>query len=133
MIKGAKKQAMIRGIADRCAEILNHRGNPFEVLYHKPRSMSMVYFAKFAQKYVNYRAYMVLLAAAAATGYEPVPSPLLWCKSKKWAGRRVAVGDIAFYLLRPEEMSRGLKERYQAFKLELEALTQRREQCSKEG
>lgn len=126
-------QEVINGVAQRAAEILNHRGNPFEVLYHKPHAMSMVYFAKFAQRYTNYRAYMVLLAAANATGFEPVPSPLLWSKSKKWAGRRVVVGDIAFYLLRPGEMSRGLKERYEAFRNQLAALTGHQEHESKGG
>lgn len=120
-------QDLAQDVAERAADMLYVRGNPFQVLYHKPNSLSLTWFAKFAQRYCHHKAYTTLLQAADATGYEPVPSPLLYRNHSKWKGRRVRVGTIAFYLIKPEEMPTGLKDRYNAFLQALNELNPKNE------
>lgn len=106
---------------EKVSKVREHQGNPFKALYHSPRAMSLTYFAKFAQRYLSHRLYRTILDAAAATGFEPVPACLVPAKSRrKWQGRRVRAGQIVFFLLRWEEMSPTVRQRFREFKAAVE-------------
>ena len=86
---------------------LKCQGDPFQTLYHKPKGMSMVYWAKWVQRYITHKVYMTIFEAAKVTGYLAVPARILSQETRqKYRGRRLRTRNLCFYLLRPEEMSR---------------------------
>jgi hypothetical protein len=58
------------------------------------------------------------MEAARITGYEPVPAELFSGHASRYnfSGKKIKVGKILFYLIRPDEMSKNLKVRYFEFK-----------------
>jgi len=88
-------------------------------VYHNPKKYDTVRVLKWAEKYLNYKVFNVLLKVSEITGYEPVPAELLHRHGSRYgySGRRIRVGNAAFYLIRPGEMSKGLQERYRRFKV----------------
>ena len=114
-----KEQRVIENAVDKVFAMAKRQANPYEYLYHNPRSIhTMQYFAKWTQRWAQHKAYMVLVRASHVMGYEPVPSELLYRHAKRdgFAGRSVRVGQLVFYLIKPDEMSAGLKRRYERFK-----------------
>ena len=103
---------------ETCKELTKWRVSPYNCLYHNPHKYNLVVFARWTQKYLNYKIYKTLLEAAKITGYEPVPAELLNGHASRYnySGKRIKVGKILFYLLRPDEMSKSLKLRYFEFK-----------------
>lgn len=104
-----------------CKEITKWKISPYQCLYHNPSKYSLVEFARWTQRYQNYKIYMVLLEAAKITGYEPVPAELLNRNHVRdgFSGRRIKVGKLSFYLIKPKEMSKILSEKYAKFKNEM--------------
>lgn len=108
---------IVKRTVDRVTVLDTHRGNPFEALYHNPHSMSITYFAKFAQRYLSHRLYRVVLDAAHVTGYEPIPVALVPNHIRpRWKGRRVSAGQIAFFLVQSDEIPPIVQSRYDLFK-----------------
>lgn len=109
---------MVEKAVDVCSEIIRWNIDPFKCLYHNPNKYDIVRFAIWAEKYCNYKVFRALLRASEITGYEPVPAELLHKHAKRdgYSGRRLRVGNAAFYLIRLDEMSTGLKERYKKFR-----------------
>ncbi|MGI6550175.1 MAG: hypothetical protein ACOX4Q_09125 [Syntrophomonadales bacterium] len=113
------EEKMIEKAVDTVFEYAQKPANPYSYLYHNPRAIhTPQYFAHWTQKWQNHRVYMTLVRAAKVTGYEPVPSILLHRNAKRdgYGDRSVQVGQLAFYLIKPEEMSPALRRRYYAFK-----------------
>lgn len=103
---------------EKCREVMKFKVSPFNCLYRNPRKYGIVEFARWTQKYLNYKIYVTLLESAKITGFEPVPSELLnrHVARNDLSGRKVKVGKLLFYLLRTEEMSKSLLTRYQYFR-----------------
>jgi len=101
-----------------CSEIVRWKADPFKCLYHNPSKYDIVKFAVWAEKYCNYKVFKALLKASEITGFEPVPSELLHKHVKRdgYSGRGIRIGNAAFYLIRYDEMSPGLKKRYGKFR-----------------
>lgn len=118
-LKRYAEEKLIEKAVDTVLEFAQKPANPYSYLYHNPRAITTPqYFAHWTQKWQNHRVYMTLVRAAKVTGYEPVPSVLLHRNAKRdgFGDRSVQVGQLAFYLIKPEEMSPALKRRYYAFK-----------------
>jgi len=118
-LKRYAEEKLIEKAVDTVLEFAQKPANPYSYLYHNPRAITTPqYFAHWTQKWQNHRVYMTLVRAAKITGYEPVPSILLHRNAKRdgFGDRSVQVGQLAFYLIKPEEMSPALKRRYYAFK-----------------
>lgn len=118
-MKRYAEEKLIEKAVDTVLEFAQKPANPYSYLYHNPRAITTPqYFAHWTQKWQNHRVYMTLVRAAKVTGYEPVPSVLLHRNAKRdgFGDRSVQVGQLAFYLIKPEEMSPALKRRYYAFK-----------------
>lgn len=118
-MKRYAEEKLIEKAVDTVLEFAQKPANPYSYLYHNPRAITTPqYFAHWTQKWQNHRVYMTLVRAAKITGYEPVPSILLHRNAKRdgYGDRSVKVGQLAFYLIKPEEMSPSLKRRYYAFK-----------------
>lgn len=114
-----KSERVIESAVDKVFEYAKKPANPYEYLYHNPRAIQTPqYFAHWTQKWQNHKGYMILVRAAKITGFEPVPADLLHRNTVRdgWAGRRVQVGRLLFYLIRPDEMPPGMKKRYYKFK-----------------
>lgn len=114
-----RSERIIESAVDKVFELAKRQANPYTYLYHNPNGIhTMQYFSKWTQRWAQHKAYMVLLRAAHVTGYEAVPSELLHKNAKRdgWSGRQVRVGQLVFYLIRPDEMSTQLKKRYERFK-----------------
>lgn len=119
MTDSYKEDYVVEDTVDKVFEYAKKPANPYSYLYNNPRAITTPqYFAHWTQRYQNHRMYMVLVRAAKITGYEPVPAPLLYRNHKRdgFAGRRVQIGDLSFYLIKTEEMSAGLRRRYEKFK-----------------
>lgn len=103
---------------ERYIRVLNYSINPFRCLYFNPNKYDKVRFAKWCQKYMQNRIYLSLLKTTKITGYEVVPNELLMGQAKRdgYSDKRVRIGGLSFYLLKPEDMSKGLLARYQVFK-----------------
>jgi len=101
-----------------CKELRRWQVSPYRCLYHNPHKYNTVEFARWTQRYQNYKIYQALLAAAKITGYEPVPAELLnrHVARDGYSGKKVRVGKVIFYLLKPDEMSSSLLVRYNYFK-----------------
>lgn len=99
-------------------EITRWKVSPYKCLYHNPHKYGLIEFARWTQNYLNYKLYEMLLNSAKITGYEPVPSELLNRNPARdgLSGRKVRVGKVLFYLIKPEEMSKTLAIRYNEFK-----------------
>ena len=113
------EEKMIEKAVDTVFEYAQKPANPYTYLYHNPRSITTPqYFAHWTQRWQNHRVYMTLVRAAKVTGYEPVPSILLHRNAKRdgYGDRSVQVGNLAFYLIKPDEMTPALRRRYYAFK-----------------
>lgn len=114
-----KEDRVIESATDKVFEYAKRPMNPYTYLYHNPWSIQTPqYFAHWTQKWQNHKGYMILVRAAKITGYEPVPAELLHRNAKRdgWGGRSVRVGKLVFYLIRPDEMPKGLRKRYYRFK-----------------
>lgn len=114
-----KEEKVIEKAVDTVFEYAKRPANPYSYLYHNPRAISTPqHFAHWAQKWQNHRVYMTLMRAAKVMGFEPVPSVLMHRNAKRdgFDGRSVQVGNLAFFLIKPEEMSAALRRRYYAFK-----------------
>lgn len=103
---------------EKCKELTRWRVSPYRCLFHNPKKYSLVEFARWAQRYSNYKIYQTLLSAANITGYEPVPAELL---NRNYARdnlleRKIKAGRLSFYLIKPDEMSKSLLERYKKFR-----------------
>ncbi len=61
---------------------------------------------------------MAVLQAAKIGGYEVVPAALTYRNAKRDGldKRRVRVGNLRFYLIKKEEMARGLSRRYEKYR-----------------
>jgi len=113
------EDCLVEETVDKVFEYARRPANPYSYLYNNPRAINTPqYFAHWTQRWQNHQTYMVLLRAAKVTGYEPVPSALLYRNHKRdgFHGRSVRVGELVFYLIKPEEMTPGLARRYQKFK-----------------
>jgi len=109
---------VIEDAVDKVFEYAKKPANPYTYLYNNPKAITTPqYFAHWTQRYQHHKMYMVLVRAAKITGYEPVPFPLLYRNHKRdgFGGRGVRIGDVSFYLIKPEEMSAGLRRRYEKF------------------
>lgn len=108
----------IESAVEKYREIRRWNISPFRCAYYNPNKYDIVTFAKWAQNYFHNRAYMLLMRAAEITGYEPVPRELFHKNIARdgYSNRRVQIGKYAFYLVKEEEMSPGLKRRYKKFK-----------------
>lgn len=118
-MKQWKEEQIIEKAVDTVFEYAQKPANPYSYLYHNPRAIQTPqYFAHWTQKWQNHRVYMTLVRAAKVTGYEPVPSILMHRNAKRdgYGDRSVQVGQLAFYLVKPDEMSPALRRRYYAFK-----------------
>ncbi len=118
-MKDWKEQQLVEKAVDTVFEYAKKPANPYSYLYHNPRAIhTPQYFAHWTQKWQNHRVYMTLIRAAKVTGYEPVPSVLMHRNAKRdgYGDRSVQVGSLAFYLIKPEEMSQNLSRRYYGFK-----------------
>lgn len=106
---------------ERCRPIAQYHVSPFKCYYYNPSKYTPVALMKWAQKYVMNRQYITLIRAAEVMGREPVPSELILRNAKRdgYNQKRIKIGRLTFYLLKPEEMSMGLKSRYQKFKSEM--------------
>ena len=101
-----------------CRPIVNYHVSPFRCYYYNPSKYTPVRLMKWMQKYVANRQYMTLIKASQVMGMEPVPGELVMHHAARdgFDHRRVKIGKLSFYLLKTEEMSSGLKKRYQEFK-----------------
>ncbi len=113
------EQRVIEKAVDVVIEVARRQVNPFSYLYHNPnRIHTMQYFAHWAQRWTEHKLYKLLMRVAQITGYEPVPYWLTYRHAKRdgYSDRRVRCGSLVFYLLKPEEMSPGLRRRYEQFR-----------------
>lgn len=109
---------IVERAVDVCFEVAKRQVNPYVYLYHNPREIrTMQYFAHWTQRWTERQAYVVLLKAAQITGFEPVPSCLLYRNIVRdgWSGRRIRCGSLSFFLIKKEEMPPGLMRRYTKF------------------
>ena len=126
---------LINQAIEGCLPMRQRCGNPFRYLYLNPSCrLTLQFFAKWTQIYVKHQAYAVLLRAAEVTGYEAIPQ-VLFCRNQKQDGvprRTVRVGQLTFYLLKPDEMTPGLAEKYSLFKKSLAAEVAKGERALKD-
>lgn len=103
---------------EKHAELARWKANPYKCLYHNPRKYTLMGFARWAQRYMQYKIYLSLLKAAKITGYEPVPAELLNRNAKRQglSGRKIRVGKLWFYLVQEHEMTKHLLKNYTKFK-----------------
>ena len=106
---------------DHCRPVAQYHVSPFRCYYFNPSRYTPVQLMKWAQKYVVNRQYMTLIKAAQVMGMEPVPRELLLNNGAREgvSKRMVKIGKMSFYLLKESEMTKGLKKRYQEFKLKM--------------
>lgn len=108
----------------KCYEITRYHISPFRCFYFNPRKYTPVELMKWSQKYIMNRMYAILLDSAKITGYEVVPSELLLNNGSRngYSDRMIKIGRSSFYLLKTEEMSRGLRKRLEEFKQKMTEL-----------
>lgn len=65
--------------------------------------------------------YNVLLQAGKINGFEVVPGELLMSHAARMGvdGKRIKLGNLSFYILKKDEMSKKLLERYLLFQKEM--------------
>lgn len=114
------QSTVVEETVEKYGKIARYDINPFRCLYFNPHKYKndIVKFAKWCQKYIQNRIFMTLLKTIPITGYEVVPSELLLRHAKRdgYESRRLMAGGLSFYLIRKDEMSKGLLQRYLAFK-----------------
>ncbi len=103
---------------EKCSQIARYHISPFRCYYLNPKKYNTVELLKWSQKYVLNRMFHVLLQVTQITGYEAVPTELMNCNANRagLSNRRVKLGKVTFYLIRRDEMSPKLSQRYDKFK-----------------
>lgn len=103
---------------EKCADLVKYHVSPFRCYYFNPHKYTITGLMKWTQKYMMNRMYLTLLKASNLTGYEAVPEELLLGHAVRdgFGGRKIRIGRLAFYMIRREEMSKKLLERYEEFK-----------------
>lgn len=103
---------------EKCKEITKWQISPFACVYRNPHKYGMIQVIRWSQRYLNFRLYKILLDIARVMEYEVVPTALLHGNQARsgFSDRQVKVGKVSFYLLKFEEMSKGLKKRYSKFR-----------------
>jgi len=103
---------------EKCTGLLKYHVSPFNCVYWNPHKYNITHLMKWCQKYLFCRMYMNLLKASEITGYECVPDELMLRNAARdgFSGRRIRIGRASFYLLKRDEMSKGLRNRYDLFK-----------------
>lgn len=107
---------------ERLKEIQNYSVSPFRCYYFNPKRYNTVQLMKWAQKYMANRMYMMLKEAARILEVEVVPGELLLKNAARdgYSSKMIRVGSLTFYLLKEEEMNKGLLERYSEFQKAME-------------
>ena len=118
---GVNLSNCVQEALEKYGKIVKYDINPFRCLYFNPKKYDIVGFAKWCQKYLQNRVYMALVKTTPITGFEVVPSELLQRHAKRAGldGRNLKAGGLSFYLLKQDEMSKGLLTRYLYFKEKL--------------
>ena len=122
--KRYKENRIVERAVDICYEISEYQVNPYNFLYHNPNSIRTVqYFAHWTQKWTNRCAYIAVLQAAKVGGYEVVPAVLTYRNAKRdgLKERGVRVGNLRFYMIKRDEMAKGLLRRYDKYRKLLSA------------
>ncbi len=117
--KRYKEDRVVERAVDICYEVSEWQVNPYKYLFHNPNSIRTIqYFAHWTQRWTNRSAYIAVLQAAKIGGYEVVPAALTYRNAARdgLKERGVRVGNLRFYLIKKEEMAKGLLRRYEKFR-----------------
>lgn len=93
---------------------MENPGNPWQCLYHNPHRYSLVEWAKWARKYMNYKIYEKLSQMAKITGYRLVKRKLFNENSSKYGitkERSIKIGREAYYVVKEEELPKSVKKK----------------------